>query len=175
VQSKSQTDGLPDRHNSCLAEIHQLSLARVIALMAAADSSSNGSGKDQSLERAAVEVNGRMVTLKWEIYRENSSRKANSFAVQLHPVFFRFQTTVFHSHLRTVLFTKRAQADVKKRAIAAPKLQKKAKALLNLLASDPFQQPHPRKPSWVMCVGPSPCGPTSTIGWSTRWFPKSEL
>jgi toxin YoeB len=43
----------------------------------------------------------------------------------------------------TVLFTKQAQMDAKKLACASPTLKKKAQALLNLLASDPFQQTPP--------------------------------
>lgn len=71
AQSKSQNEEPPDCYNSRLAEIHQLFLERVIALMADADSSSYGGGKDQGLERAAVEVNGRLLKLKREIYGEN--------------------------------------------------------------------------------------------------------
>jgi len=43
----------------------------------------------------------------------------------------------------TVLFTNQAQKDAKKLACASPTLKSKAQALLNLLASDPLQQPPP--------------------------------
>lgn len=43
----------------------------------------------------------------------------------------------------TILFTKQAQKDAKKLACASPTLKKQAQGLLNLLASDPFQQPPP--------------------------------
>lgn len=43
----------------------------------------------------------------------------------------------------TVLFTKQAQKDARKLASASPALKEKAKALLDLLAEDPYQQPPP--------------------------------
>ena len=43
----------------------------------------------------------------------------------------------------TVLFTKQAQKDARKLASASPVLKQKAQALLDLLATDPYQQPPP--------------------------------
>ncbi len=43
----------------------------------------------------------------------------------------------------TVLFTKQAQNDARKLASASPALKQRARALLELLASDPYAQPPP--------------------------------
>jgi toxin YoeB len=43
----------------------------------------------------------------------------------------------------TVLFTKQAQKDARKLASASPALKQKAQSLLDLLATDPYQQPPP--------------------------------
>ena len=43
----------------------------------------------------------------------------------------------------TVVFTKQAQKDARKLASASPALKQKARALLDLLAADPYQQPPP--------------------------------
>ena len=43
----------------------------------------------------------------------------------------------------TVLFTKQAQKDARKLASSSPALKQKAQALLDLLATDPYQQPPP--------------------------------
>ncbi|MEB3302595.1 MAG: pentapeptide repeat-containing protein [Cyanobacteriota bacterium] len=66
IQPKSETYEQPDRGNSSLAEIHQLSLAMVILTMGVADVSSYGGSKDKDLERAAAEINQRLVKLKRE-------------------------------------------------------------------------------------------------------------
>jgi len=66
IQPKSETYEPPDRSNSRLAEIHQLSLAIVILTMGAADASSYGGSKDKGLEQAAAEVNQRLMKLKRE-------------------------------------------------------------------------------------------------------------
>jgi toxin YoeB len=42
-----------------------------------------------------------------------------------------------------VLYTRQAQKDARKLAIAAPALRAKAEKLLELLADDPFRQPPP--------------------------------
>jgi len=41
------------------------------------------------------------------------------------------------------VFTKQAQKDARKLASASPALKQKARALLDLLAADPYQQPPP--------------------------------
>lgn len=64
VQPKSQIHEPPDRSNSRLAEIHQLSLARVILTMGAADASSYGGSQGKALEQAAAEVDYRPMKLK---------------------------------------------------------------------------------------------------------------
>ena len=43
----------------------------------------------------------------------------------------------------TVLFTKQAQKDARKLASTSPALKQKAQSLLDLLATDPYQQPPP--------------------------------
>ena len=43
----------------------------------------------------------------------------------------------------TVLFTKQAQKDARKLALASPALKQNAQALLELLATDPYTQPPP--------------------------------
>jgi Txe/YoeB family toxin of toxin-antitoxin system len=43
----------------------------------------------------------------------------------------------------TVLFSKQAQNDARKLASASPALKQKAQTLLELLATDPYQQPPP--------------------------------
>lgn len=76
LQPKSDTNEPPDRGNSRLAEIHQLSLARLFLTMAVADASSYGGSQDRALEKASADMNERLVTLKRETHGENSLENA---------------------------------------------------------------------------------------------------